>query len=197
MCARVKTHLVQIDRERGHRLGVVRHVQHQGRLAGHDLKAPGQLHQCQPRTHGLRGDGQAAAQRLEGRQYARRIDQLVGAAQRRVGQRVVAPAAARPAPLLAVTRVVEVAPHQPQIRPDGLAVLNHAARGYGVAHHGGAAGSHDVGFLPADGLAVGAQQFHVVQVDAGDDAAVGVDEVDRVQPASEADLQDDHVQRLL
>jgi dissimilatory sulfite reductase (desulfoviridin) alpha/beta subunit len=36
----------------------------------------------------------------------------------------------------------------------------------------------------------------VVEVDAGDDRAVGVDDVHRVEPAAQADLEDRHVRLL-
>ena len=39
-----------------------------------------------------------------------------------------------------------------------------------------------------------AQQRRVVQIDAGDDGAVGVDDVDRIQPPAQADLQNHHLQ---
>jgi len=54
-----------------------------------------------------------------------------------------------------------------------------------------------VGLLPAYLLAVVAQPFDVVQVHAGHDGAVGVDDVDRVQASAQPHFQDDHVQRRL
>jgi hypothetical protein len=51
--------------------------------------------------------------------------------------------------------------------------------------------------LAADRLAVGPQVLGVVEVDAGDDRAVGVDRVHRVQPAAHAHFQDHQVQRRL
>ena len=44
-------------------------------------------------------------------------------------------------------------------------------------------------------LAVGAEELGVVDVDAGDDGAVGVEGVDRVEPAAEAHLEDHQVER--
>ena len=46
-------------------------------------------------------------------------------------------------------------------------------------------------------LAIGAEKFHVVEVDAGDDGAVGVDGIDGVVAAAETDFENDHVQRLV
>ena len=51
------------------------------------------------------------------------------------------------------------------------------------------------GLLAADRFAVGAEVLHVVEVDAGDDGAVGIDDVDRVEPPAQADFEDRHVER--
>ena len=40
-----------------------------------------------------------------------------------------------------------------------------------------------------------AQKLHVVEVNAGDDGAIGVDDVDGVQPPAQAHFQNHHVQR--
>ena len=46
--ARKEAHLVEVLRQRGDRVRVVGDVEHQRRLARHDLEAPGQLDQRQP-----------------------------------------------------------------------------------------------------------------------------------------------------
>ncbi len=175
----------------------MRHVQHQRGLARHDLEAPRQLHQRQARTHRLRGDGQALAQCLERGEHARGVDELVGPAQRRIRQPRVAPPASGPGPLLLVAGEVEVLPEAPQVGADLARVVDDALRRHGVAHHHRAARAHDAGLLAADGLAVGAEELDVVDVHAGDDGAVGVDDVGRVQAAAQAYLQDRHVQPRL
>src|SRR5256885_5210358 len=63
---------------------VVRYVQHQRGLARNDLETPRQLDHGQPRAHGLGRDRKAAANGFERGQRTRCIDQLVGAAQRRI-----------------------------------------------------------------------------------------------------------------
>ena len=72
-------------------------IQHQCGLARHDLKAARQFHESQAVAHCLRRHRQALAQAAQRRQHARRVDQLVRAAQRRIGQAAVTP----PATLLA------------------------------------------------------------------------------------------------
>ena len=54
---RVKTHGIEVFAQGGSGMGVVRNVQHQRGLAGHDLKAPRQLDHRQAIAHGLGGDG--------------------------------------------------------------------------------------------------------------------------------------------
>ena len=190
MGGRIEAHGVEVLRQRRDRVRVVRHVQHQHRLARHDLEAPGQLDQRQPGTHGLGRDRQDRPQGLQCRQHAGRVDQLVGAPQRRIGQAAVAPAAAAPAPLLLVAGDVEVVAEAPQVGADGPGVVDHALRRHRIAHDGRAAGAQDAGLLEADALPVGTQELHVVEVDAGDDGAVGVDDVDGIEATAETDLQD-------
>ena len=82
----------------------------------------------------------------------------------------------------------------PQVGTDLGGVVDHALRWHRVTHHHRLAGAHDAGFFAANAFTVGAEQLHVVQVDAGDEGAVGVDDVDRVEPAADADFQDHDVQ---
>ena len=173
---------------------VVRHIQHQSGLAGDDLEAPGQLDKGQPVAHRLGRHRQQFAHGRQCRQHAGGIDQLVGTAQRRIGQSAVTPSAPGPPPLLLVAGDIEVLAHTPQVGTHFQSAVQHALRRHGVAYHHRAAGAHDAGLLPADGFAVVAQQFHVVEVNAGDDGAVGIDDVDGVQAAAQAHFQNRHIQ---
>jgi hypothetical protein len=81
--------------------------------------------------------------------------------------------------LLAVAAVVEVAAHQPQVGADALAVVASTLRGgSGSLTMAGRPARITCAFSRPIALAVGAQDLHVVEVDAGDDHAVGVDHVD-------------------
>ena len=95
MRARKEAHLVEVEREGGDGVRVVRDVEDQRRLARQHLEPPGQLDRREPGAHRLRAHRQALAQRLERRQRARGIEQLVGAAQRRIAE---AAEAQRPGP---------------------------------------------------------------------------------------------------
>ena len=190
-------HGIQVGRERRHRMGVVRHIQHQCRLPRHDLKTARQLDQRQAIAHGLRRHGQARAQRFKRRQHPGRIHQLVGPAQRRIGQPGITPPAPGPAPLLLVARKIEVVTKTPEVGPHFARMVDHALRRHRVAHHHRAARAHDAGLFTPDAFAVRPQVFGVVDVDAGDDGAVCVDDVGGVQPAAQPHLQDGHIQQRM
>ncbi len=146
---------------------------------------------------------QARPQALQRRQGGRRVDQLVGAAQRRVGQAVAGDRLARTflrlghepeLPLLLVAGIAEIAPQQQQI---GAALGRHLGHARGrprIGADGRPASAEYMRLFPADALAVVAQVGLVVQVDAGQDRAIGVDQVDRIEPAAQADLEDRAVQ---
>ena len=194
MGLRKVAHLVQVVGQRRHRLRVVRHVQHQGRLARDDLEAARQLHHRQPVAHRLGVDRQLLAQRLEHRQHTSRVDQLVGAAQCRIGQAVESLVAAAPGPLLLVTLEVVVAAQPPQISAHLIGTRLQRCRRLRVADHHRAAGPHDAGLLAPDGLSGIPKVLGVVQRNAGDQRTVGVHRVDGVQPPAHAHLQNHQVQ---
>ena len=103
-----------------------------GPAGRHDLEAPGQLHPRQPQAHRLRRDRQALAQRLQRRQRARGVDELIGPAAPDEARPANA-ARARPGPLLLVARIVEVPPEAPQVGADLLRLIDHALRRQRVA----------------------------------------------------------------
>jgi hypothetical protein len=70
-----------------------------------------------------------------------------------------------------------------------------ALRRQRIADDGGLAAAQDAGLLAADGLAVVSEELGVVDVDAGQHRAVGIEDVDRVEAAAEADLEDAEVER--
>ena len=59
-----------------------------------------------------------------------------------------------------------------------------------VGDYGGTAGPEDAGLFAPDLLARRAEILHVVDTDARQHGAVGVDDVHRVEPAAQADLED-------
>ena len=151
----------------------------------------------QPGAYGLGIDRQTLAQRLQRRQRARGVDQLVGTAQRWISQARVAASAPSPGPLLLVAGVVEVVAEAPQVSTDLTRVVDHALRRHRVTHNHRATGAHDARLLAPDTLAVGPEEFGVVDVDAGNDRTVGIDDVGGIQAATEANFQDGHVQPRL
>jgi hypothetical protein len=141
---------------------VVRHIQHQGGLARHDLKTPGQLDHGQTVAHGLGGDRQLLAQGRQRGQHTGSVHQLVGTAQGGVSQASVAPPAAGPGPLELVAGKIEIMAKKPQISAQVLRRLQHALRRHRVAHHDRATGTHHACFLKAYGFAVVTQKLHMV-----------------------------------
>ena len=173
---------------------VVRHVQHQRGLARDNLETPRQLHHRQTVANGLRRHRQAFPQGSQHRQHARGVDQLVGAAQRRIGQTTVTTVPSGPGPLLFIARNVEIHAKTPQIGVDLQRAVQHALRRHGVTDDHRSPGAHDAGLFTANRLPVWPQQLHVVQIDAGDHGAIRVDDVRGVQPPAQTHLQNDHIE---
>ncbi len=73
-------------------------------------------------------------------------------------------------------------------------MVQHALWNGAIADHDGLAAPHDAGLLAADRLARLAEELPVIEVDADDQRAVGVDRVRRVEPPAHADLEDDDVE---
>jgi hypothetical protein len=193
--ARKEAHLVEVLRQGGDRVRVVRDVEHVGRLARHDLEAPRQLDPGEAGADRLRAHRQAPAQRLEHGEHAGGVEELVGAAQRRIGEAAVARFPALPAPLLAVALDAEVDPGATQVGADRARLVDHALRRHRIADDRRPAAAQDARLGEADRLAVAAEVLGVVEVDARQHRAVGVEDVDRVEAAAEADLEDDEVER--
>ncbi|CUI74551.1 Uncharacterised protein [Achromobacter xylosoxidans] len=193
----METHVVQVLGQHGGGVGVVGDVQDHGGLARQDLEPARQRGLQQPLAHRLLRHRQAVAHRFQRGQRGRRVQQLVGATQRRIGQRAAALFAPAIGPLLAIARIVVVAAEQPKVGADLLDMVQQRLRRHRVGAHGGPAGTVDMGLLEADLLARVAEIVDVVQVDAGDDGTVGVDDIDRVQAAAQADFQHHGVQPRL
>ena len=194
MRRRKVAHGIQIGGQCRHGMGVVRHIQHQRGLARNDLKTSGQLHHGQARAHGLRSHRHQLAQRLICRQHARCIHELVGTTQGRIGQPGITTATPCPAPLLAVTLIVEVMTKAPEVCADLGRVIEHTLWRHGVAHDHRSAWTHDAGLLAANGFAVITQNGGVVDINAGDDGAVSIHHVRSVEPAAQAHFQNGDIQ---
>ena len=71
---RIEAHRVQVGHQGSHRVRVVRDVQHQRRLAEHDMEASRQFDHGQAVADRLRRDRQPLPQRLQGGQRPGRIE---------------------------------------------------------------------------------------------------------------------------
>ncbi len=193
----MKAHVVEILRQHGGGVRIVRDVEDYRGLARQDLEAARQRGLQQPQSHGLLLHGQAIAHGFQRGQRRRGVEQLIGAAQSRVGHRTAALFATAVGPLLTVAGIVVIASEQPQVCTDGFDVIQQRLRGDGIAADGRPAAAIDMGFFEADFFTRVAQPVGVVQVDAGDDGDVGIDDVDGIQASAQADFEHDRVQPRL
>ena len=177
---RGKTHLVQVLGQRRHRMRVVRHIQHHHGLAGQDLEATEQLDEAEPCADGLGPHRQTLVQRLKNGQHPDAFSNWL-TPQRWVGQPREAALAARPLPLLAITTEVEVAAQLAQVCAQLGRTRGDGCWGHGVAAHRRSASAQDARLLAPDRFAVRPQELGVVEVNAGDDGAIGVDDIHRIQ----------------
>ena len=74
----IKAHRIQVLKQSGNRMGVVRHIQYQSGLSRQGLESARQLNQGQTIAHGLGRDRQALTQGFKQGQYATGIEQLIG-----------------------------------------------------------------------------------------------------------------------
>ena len=108
----------------------------------------------------------------------------------------LAAVAAVPGPLPIEGLVAKVAREAPEVGADRRRMLEHRNRWLGVGDHGRTTGSHDRRFLGADRLARLAEPVAMIDVDHHQHRAIGIDDVHRIEPAAEPDLEDGDVERV-
>ncbi len=96
--------------------------------------------------------------------------------------------------MLLVTVVIEVFAKHPQISANRLSVVNHALRGHRVAHNNWPPRAHDARLFTANGFTVVAQNRRMVDIDTGDDGAIGIHHIRRIQAATQPHFQDHYIQ---
>jgi hypothetical protein len=101
-----------------------------------------------------------------------------------------------PVPAIAVTAAIEGMPDAVPRRVERARRRSQRNRWRAIAAHGRAPGAEDAGLLASDGFAVGAEPLGMIDLDTGDHGHVGIDDVHRVEPPAEADLQHHPVERL-
>ena len=74
--------------------------------------------------------------------------------------------------------------------------FEHRARRLRLGDHGRAAGAEDAGFLAPDRLAIGSEIIDMVDADAGEHGAIGIDDVHRVEPPAQPHLEHRGLDRL-
>ena len=131
---------------------------------------------------------------LQRRQHAGGIVQLIGAAQRRKRQAVSLAAPPPILPLVFQCTEAEVLASQQQIGADELRMVDYALGNSSIRKNRRPAGAEDARLFMADGFYGVAQIILVVEIYAGEDGAVGVEHVHRIEPAPEADFEYDHIE---
>jgi hypothetical protein len=160
---------------------------------GRTWKRPGSSTSLKSAADVLHGHRQARSQRIQCADRRAGIRQLDGAAQRRMGESAAAAAASPPGPLPRFGQVAEIASQHLQVGADACCVFEKTVRRLRIADDGRPAGAEDAGLLEADGLARLAEVFHVIEIDRGDDGAIGIEGVHRIEPPAQADFEDQHL----
>ena len=101
------------------------------------------------------------------------------------------------APLRVLHSVSEIGADAQQLGADGCCVRDERVGRMQVGADRDAAGAEDAGLFATDILARRTQIIGVVHRNRGDDRHVGVDDVDRVEPAAQPDFEDPRVEPRL
>ena len=75
--------------------------------------------------------------------------------------------------------------------------FEHRARWLRLGDHGRPAGAEDAGFLAPDRLAIRPEIIDMVDADAGQHGAIGIDDVHRVEPPAQAHFEHRGLDRLV
>src|SRR5690606_40712392 len=97
-------------------------------------------------------------------------------------------------PLAAIAFIAEIATDQTQVGADRLCVLDQPLRRLWIAADRRPAGTVDMRLLPPDLLARVAQIVDVIHIDAGDDRAVRIEDIDRIQPPAQSHFEDERIE---
>gem|GEM_PF-5373852 len=97
-------------------------------------------------------------------------------------------------PLLAVAFETKIMSRNPELRANRPRVFDKALRRLRVATNCRALSTENTRFLETDGLACITEITHMIQRHARDDRAVGIDDVDRVEPSAQPDFENDDIE---
>ena len=115
--------------------------------------------------------------------------------QRGIGQDHGGAVAMAPAPPVGETLHVEIDSGTLDTRTRGGECIEQTGRRGRLPHDGRTAGTCDAGLFAADAVTIVTEPVGVIQIDRGDHRDIGIDDVDRIQPAAQTDLQHRHIQR--
>jgi hypothetical protein len=181
----------QIVGKHAGRFNIVGDVQHD--IAA-PLEAARKARAHQPGADRALRHRQHALQAGDRRHRAGGVAKLHRAGQGRRRQLPVLPARATPVPGVGGRAIAELAAELPQLRAGLRRHPGDRLRRIRVRAHRRPAAPQDAGLLAADVLARRAQVLDVVDADPGDDRAIGIHEVHRVQAPAQPDFQHLHRQ---
>ena len=137
---------------------------------------------------------QPILQETDDRERRSGVRELVGAAQGGIGQPVAIAAGAPVSPLPVARDVAEVATDLHQRRGDGARVVDQGRRRIGLRAYHRPPGAKDPGLLVGDVGARRTEVIHVIEIDGRHDGHVGIDDVDGIEAAAQAHLEDRDVE---
>ena len=151
---------------------------------GQTLEPPRERDLGQALADVLHTHRQALAQTVEGAHRGRRVTQLKPAAQRRMSKPGARSGRSPIAPLPVFRRKAEVLSQHKQARAHLLRDFHDRVRRRGIRHDRGSAAAKYARRRPTDRFARGAEEFNMVDADACQPGAIGIEDVHRVQTAA-------------
>ena len=134
---------------------------------------------------------------------------MIGAAQRRVRQAVARHRLGiriirRPEPEFPLLRirptlagVAKIMAHFKKTRSQSHSRVNHALWRQRLGDDGRLAGTKNMRLLKADFLARVTQIILMIEINAGEDGAIGIDDIDRIEPPAQTHLQNHAIGRIV
>ncbi len=170
----------------------MRNIEDARHRPGQALESTGQAHARQTGTHGGVVDRERRGQQTQRHQRAGGVTILVLAGEPGGRQRVDAPVRPLPCPARRRRRGGdrEVMTETMQVRAAFRGNAQQSGRRRRIGTDRRPVRAKDAGLLGADRVAVRAEPFLVIEADRGHQRDIGINDIDRIQPAAKTDLED-------
>src|SRR5213083_1546332 len=196
MGLRIEAHRGEVLGEHARGLRIVRDVQNNRRSTRKYLEPRGKLNMRKAVSNVLYADREARAQRIERGKRRAGVRKLALASERWRCEAASAYAPSPKHPLLPLFPIAEIAADQPKVDTRCARVVENAARRIPIRDYRGFTPTENPRLFVPDAFARVAEVIRVIQTDRGQQRAVGIEGVDRVQAPTQADLQYHGVERL-